>query len=377
MKKNFFIITTVPDSFIFFKGQIQTLKQNFNIQMVSSSGKLFEEFCSSENVIGHKLEMRREISFFKDIKSLINMLFLFYKHKPTYIHGSTPKAALISMIAGSLLRIPYRIYYIHGLRYQGESGLKRSILLFMEKISCYLATNIFVVSHGIKKIIYDDKITNKKVNIIHYGSINGIDYEYFSKSNKNIKSIKEDFNFLGGEFIFGFIGRLVSDKGINELVASFIKINKIHNHTKLLLVGPYEELLDPLHPNTVNEINHHPDIIRIDFQTDVRPFYNLIDVFVFPSFREGFGVSLIEALAMKLPVIASDISGCNEIISHNVNGVLVKKKSINALFLSMNDSIIEPERFSEYANAGRETVVKKYSQNAVWRSTLKAYKNLN
>jgi len=376
MKKKFFIITTVPDSFIFFKGQIQILKQNFDVQMVSSPGKNFKIFCKEEGVIGHKIGMQRGISLIKDIKSLINMSILFYKNKPSYIHGNTPKAGLISMIAGWILRVPHRIYYIHGLRYEGESGLKKRILLYMEKASCYFASDIFAVSFGIKKTIVKDRITSKKINIIHYGSINGIDCKYFSPMNPNITCIKRNFDFEGNEFVFGYVGRVVADKGINELVTSFISINKIHNNTKLVLVGPYEEFFNPLDSDKINEINHHPDIIKVDFQNDVRPFYNLFDAFIYPSFREGFGISIIEALAMKLPVVASDISGCNEIISHNENGILVKKKSINELLLSMNDLIANPIKYSKYANSGRDSVIEKYSQDEVWKKTLKAYKKL-
>ena len=165
MKKKFFIITTVPDSFIFFKGQIQILKKIFDVEMVSSPGKNFEIFCKEEGVIGHKIKMNRGISLIKDIKSLINMSVLFYKNKPSYIHGNTPKAGLISMIAGWILRVPHRIYYIHGLRYEGELGLKKRILIFMEKASCYFASDIFAVSLGIKQKVIKDRITSKKINM--------------------------------------------------------------------------------------------------------------------------------------------------------------------------------------------------------------------
>ena len=376
MKKKFFIITTVPDSFIFFKGQIQILKQNFDVEMVSSPGKNFKIFCKEEHVIGHKIKMNRGISLIKDIKSLINMSVLFYKKKPAYIHGNTPKAGLISMIAGWILRVPHRIYFIHGLRYEGELGLKKRILIFMEKASCYFASDIFAVSFGIKQKVIKNRITSKKISIIHYGSINGIDCKYFSTMNPDISRIDRNLDFKGNEFVFGYVGRVVADKGINELVSSFIKINKVHNNTKLVLVGPYEESFDPLNNDTKYEINHHPDIIKVDFQNDVRPFYKLFDAFIFPSFREGFGISIIEALAMKLPVVASDISGCNEIISNNVNGILVKKKSINELFLAMNDLVANPIKYQKYANSGRDSVIQKYSQDQVWEKALKAYKKL-
>ena len=376
MKKKFFIITTVPDSFIFFKGQIQILKQHFDVEMVSSPGKMFEDFCKSEIVIGNKINMRREISILHDIRSLIKILILLHKKKPSYIHGSTPKAGFLSMLAGWLLNIPHRIYYIHGIRYFGESGLKKNILIFIEKLSCYMASDIFVVSHGVKKTLIDDKITKKELNIIHNGSINGVDCDYFSPENNQIDCIKKDYSLTGNEYVFGFIGRIVSDKGINELVASFIKINEIYPDTKLFLVGPYEKSLDPLLPNTISRIIDHPDIIKIDYQNDVRPFYKLFDVFVFPSYREGFGISLIEALAMKIPVIASDIPGCNEIISHQSNGILVKSKSINELFLSMISSIKNVSIFQKYANQGRASVIEKYSHDVVSKQTLKAYSKL-
>ena len=376
MKKKFIIVTTTPISLYFFSGQIQTLKEIFDVEVVSSSGKLLDNFCKSEEIIGHTVEMKREISLINDLKSLFSMVYIYYKNSPDYIHGNTPKAGLISMISGWLTRVPKRIYYIHGLRYSGEQGFKRSVLKFIERTSCAFATDIFSVSVGVREALYEDFITRKKVNLIGHGSINGINLDYFSKKNINDHDARLKYKIKSSDFIFGFVGRVVADKGINELVNSFLKINKIHKNTKLLLVGPYEDKLDPLDSWIRREIEGNSNIIKLDYQNDVRVFYKIMNVFVFPSYREGFGVSLIEALSMELPIITTDTIGCNEVIQNDINGILVPKKSIDKLVEAMQDLILDKEKSLVLGSRGREIVSNKYDHDMVCKKTLTAYRNL-
>lgn len=376
MKKKFIIITTVPNSLYFFSGQIQTLKNIFDVEVVSSSGKLLDNFCENEEVIGHKVEIKREISLVNDLKSLFSMFYIFYKNRPDYIHGNTPKAGLISMLSGWLARVPKRIYYVHGLRYQGERGLNRKILRLMEQVSCAFSTDIFCVSDGVRNAMYADLITKKKLHLIGSGGVNGVNLTYFQKNSVDIINIREKYNIKNGDFVFGYIGRLVRDKGICELVTSFLEINKTYKETKLLLVGPYEDILDPLDPWVKREIESNHNILKLGYQNDVRAFYKAMNVFVFPSYREGFGVSLIEALSMELPVIATDIIGCNDIIQNNINGVLVPKKSIVKLISAMQCLMLDKEKSLALGIKGREIVSTKYDQNKVWKKSLNAYRNL-
>lgn len=376
MKHKLVIITTVPISLIFFKGQIQVLKSKFEVEVISSSGLQLEEFCRSENVQGHAVEMKREISLWNDVKSLIRLFRLFRKTKPEVIHGSTPKAGLISMLAGWMNKIPVRIYYIHGLRYQGTKGFKRTLLRFMEKISCYFATDIFAVSHGVKFMLLEDKITQRNVTIIGNGSVNGIDVAYFSSQNLTIPDLKPKYNIIETDFIFGFVGRLVKDKGIHELIEAFVKINAEQQNTKLVLVGDFEDDLDPLDEGVKQMMLAHPNIIFTGFQSDIRPFLKMMNVFVFPSYREGFGVSLMEAAAMGVPAIASDIIGCNEIIKDGHNGILVPTKSLAHLENAMKSVSSNPVIIDKMASVSRQFVIDKYERNKLWEETLKAYNEL-
>jgi len=370
--KKFIIITTIPLSLYFFKGQIQVLKKKFEVNLVSSPGSMLDDNCNVENVKGYPISMKREISLFHDVYSLISLIKLFFKLKPDVVHGSTPKAGLLGMIAAWFCKVKTRIYYIHGLRYQGTKGLKRRLLVTMERLSCFFATDVYAVSFGVKDILEQDIITKKKINIIGNGSVNGINTNYFSVDNKEVIDLRNPLGLTTNNFIFGFVGRLVKDKGINELVAAFLQINKTHPESRLLLVGGFEKG-DPIDKNIENEIKTNDRILNVGFQKDVRPYYNLMDIFIFPSYREGFGVALMEAAAMNVPSISSNIIGCNEVVSDGYNGVLINSKSKDELFKAMKMLILDETKKNEMAKVCRDYVIEKYEQNNLWDKTLESY----
>lgn len=376
VKPKFLIITTIPLSLGFFRGQIQVLKSTFKIELVSSAGILLDSICRDEAVKGHVIEMRREISFFNDLKSLVKLIKLFLRLKPSVIHGSTPKAGLLSMIAGWLAKVPNRIYYVHGLRYQGSKGFKNKILKNMERLSCLFATQVFVVSKGVKQTLIADKITKKQIAIIGNGSVNGIDVEYFSSNNSAVPDFKQAYNLEPDNFIFGFVGRLVKDKGINELVQAFLKVNANYPKTKLLLVGDFDTGINPIDSKVKDEIYANINILNVGFQQDIRPFLKMMHVFVFPSYREGFGVSLMEAAAMGVPAISSDIIGCNEIIINELNGLLIPPKSTSDLVNAMIRFIEDTDFLNKTASMSRKHVIQLYEQQKLWQETLEAYKEL-
>ncbi len=371
-KSKFIIIATIPLSLGFFKGQIQVLKTSFEILLISSPGQLLVDICEKEKVRGYPVVMKREISFFKDFVSLFKLIKLFYSIKPEVVHGSTPKAGLLSMIAAWLNKVPTRIYYVHGLRYQGVNGFKKKLLILMEKLSCYFASNVYAVSFGVKEVMEKEGITKKKIQIIGNGSVNGIDLDYFSTAHPNVLNLKENYNLTSKNFVFGFVGRLVKDKGIQELVLAFLKINKINPETRLLLVGDYENE-DPIEFEIKKEIENNSNIINVGFQKDVRSFLKMMNVFVFPSYREGFGVSIMEAGAMEIPVISSNIIGCNEIIENGVNGILIRPKSKEDLFKAMRTMLKESKDLNVLGENSRKLIFRKFEQKKLWKNTLNSY----
>jgi glycosyltransferase involved in cell wall biosynthesis len=375
-KELFIIVTTVADSLPFFKGQINILKESFDVELVSSKGYQLDDMCKFHSILGHEVEMKREISVINDFYSLIKLILLFSHKRPHIVHGNTPKAGLLSMIAAWILKVPKRIYYVHGLRYHGESNFKRKVLICMEKISCMLATDVIAVSQGIKNALIDDNISSKNIKIIGNGSVNGLNLNYFDPQILDSSVVLKNYVLDHEDFIFGFVGRLVADKGINELVSAFKRISKVNSRAKLLLIGNYESELDPLQDNTVNEILNNSNIIHAGFQKDVRPFFKAMDVFVFPSYREGFGIVLMEASAMNVPSISSNIIGCNEIIIEGSNGFLINSKDEAALFEKMNFCIENPSVISQMATSARN-LMQKFEQQEFWRKSLRVYENIS
>lgn len=376
-KKKLFIITTIPLSLIFFKGQLSLLKDKFEITLISSPEESLFKTAEQYKVNRHGILMKREISLFNDCISLVKLISYFSKNRPDIVHGNTPKGSFLSMIASWLCKVPTRIYYVHGLRYQGVNGFKKKLLIYMERISCKLATDIVAVSNGVKHVMYEDGITTKKINVIWNGSINGIDSDFFNPENVNCVNLQKQYQIKENDFIFGFIGRIVADKGINELVLAFRKVNQIHPNAKLLLAGNFEDNLDPLTFIVKKEITENKNIISVGFQKDIRPFYKLINLFVFPSYREGFGISLMEAAAMNVPAISSNIIGCNEIIDNEVNGYLIPSKDEKVLFEKMKFCIENQNEIKRMATVTRRIILSRFEQKQLWDKTINFYKEIS
>ncbi len=177
-------------------------------------------------------------------------------------------------------------------------------------------------------------------------------------------------------FIFIFVGRLVKDKGINELIAAFSKLSKLKANISLLLVGPFENDLDPLLPETLINIKKNPNIFSVGYQNDVRPYFAIADALVFPSYREGFPNVVMQAGAMELPSIVTDINGCNEIVQNEINGILIPPKDMNALFEAMKLIVEDSVLYTKIKNVARENIEKKYNRKQIWQSLLEEYKRL-
>lgn len=372
--KKFFLMTTVPMSLNFFKGQINELSKEFDVTLISSPDNVLKKIAQRENVKYRTIAMKRDISLKDDISGLLKFLYLFAKERPQIIHCNTPKASLLGLTSGYLTRVPTRIYYIHGLRYEGAVGKKRRLLVNFEKLNCFFATDIVAVSHGIKQKV-EQQLTKKPVRVIHNGSANGLDINEFSNHNYNAKIIREEYGISENDFVFGYVGRLVKDKGIEELVGAFNQLEQ--KDIKLILVGKYEPDLDPLSQETLQIIKSNPNIIEVGFQKDVKKFLSIMDLFVSPSHREGFGVAVLEANLMKVPVLVSNITGHSEIVTQGINGFFIKPKNVLDLQEKMNYMLVIKEQLIEMKNACCEEVMKKYDHNDVLKQAILFYSQFN
>lgn len=380
MKAKIIRTATVPISLnILLRGQLNYLNQYFEIVAMSGNGSELNEVKEREGVIVQSLEMQRNISPIKDFVALIKLYFYFKKEKPIIVHSITPKAGLLSMVAARLAGVPIRIHTFTGLIFPSRNGIMQKILIQMDRLLCNCATNIIPEGQGVKRDLENYKITNKPLKIIANGNVNGIDTNYFSLTSLSVESVnklKEDLQITGVDLVFVFVGRLVGDKGINELVTAFENICQSKYNCKLVLVGPSESEIDPLNAASISIIKKNKNIISEGFQQDVRPYLAIADVLVFPSYREGFPNVVMQAGAMGLPAIVTNINGCNEIIEEGKNGTIIPPKDEQELEKAMLKMIDNPEyRLSLQQNA-RHMICCRYEQQVVWDALLNEYQTL-
>lgn len=365
-------ITTVAGSLDFLKGQLKWLNKEYEVIAVASGRKKLNQISEREGIRTEEVIMERHISLLQDMKSLMEMIRLFRKEKPFIVHSMTPKAGLISMVAAKLTRVPIRLHTFTGLIFPTSKGLKRNVLMCTDAITCWCATKVIPEGNGVKNDLINHKITKKPLELIHNGNVSGIDLDFFNPEKYNRTILRTKNGFSSQDFIFVFIGRIVTDKGVNELVTAFSQLKC--DTARLLLVGEYESDLDPLLPDTIREIEINPDIYKLGFQEDIRLWLGISDVLILPSYREGFPNVVLEAGAMGLPSIVTDINGSNEIIIHDYNGIIVPPKSIKDLKQAMISCINDVEKVNFLAHNARPYVTNKFRNEDVWRATLEMYK---
>ncbi|MBD3724390.1 MAG: glycosyltransferase family 4 protein [Flavobacteriaceae bacterium] len=358
------------------KGQLSFLLKHYDVIAVSGYDDDLELVKNREKVAVKDIKMERQIAPFQDLISLYKLYKFFKKEKPTIVHSITPKAGLLTMMAAKYAGVPLRIHTFTGLIFPSKKGFFQKLLIAMDKVLCWHATHIFPEGNGVKQDLEKYKITSKPLKIIANGNVNGIDVDYFNVENVTIEEkqkLKNELNILSEDFVFIFVGRLVGDKGINELVRAFSKLQT--PNSKLLLVGPLENNLDPLLPETLKEINYNPNIISVGYQTDVRKYYAISNVLVFPSYREGFPNVVLQAGAMQLPSIVTNINGSNEIIKHNKNGLIIPVQNSDAIFVAML-TIMNQVDINDMKKQARIMIENRYKQELVWEALLKEYKEL-
>ena len=367
--------STIPASLEnLLKGQLKMLSKYYNVLAVSSPGDDMETIEEREGVRTIAIPMERRISLIKDFISLIRLIVLFAKERPDMVHSITPKAGLLSMLAAWITRVPVRMHTFTGLVFPTATGKMQKLLIAMDRLTCFCATHINPEGEGVKRDLVNYNITSKPLHIIANGNVNGIDLEYFDKTPEVVEkacSYKKE-----GTFTFCFVGRMVRDKGINELVHSFLRLYRKDERVRLLLVGPFEKELDPVLPEVEEHILHHPGICYMGYQNDVRPFLVASDALVFPSYREGFPNVVIQAGAMGLPAIVTDINGCNEIVLPDLNGVIIPSKDEQALYESMKYFASHPVEVERMAANARPLIASRYEQRIVWNALLDEYKSI-
>lgn len=381
MKSKLIRITTVPISLDkLLSGQLAYMNQFYEVIGVSSDTPYLEKIGQKEHIKVFNIEMTRQITPLRDLKAVWQLYKYFKKENPLIVHTHTPKAGTVGMLAAKLAGVPHRLHTIAGLPLLEATGNKRKLLNFVEKITYRCATKIYPNSFGLKDIIVKEKFcATEKLEVLGNGSTNGIDTSFFNPELNPVAQndlLRSELKILPQDFVFIFVGRLVGDKGINELVSAFKQISSSLPHAKLLLVGPLETELDPLNAATLKEIEVNKSIVSVGYQNDVRPYFAIANALVFPSYREGFPNVVLQAGAMGLPSIVTDINGCNEIIENELNGLIIPVKNTEAIGKAMEKLLLDKLLYSRLQSQARKKIVDNYEQKVVWEAILNEYKSL-
>lgn len=377
------VSTVYMSSSILLKGQLNFLKEYFDLTVIfGGSINEHEKLRQQEGVKTYNVKFVRNISIFRDLRSLIQMYLYLKKNKPFIIHSITPKAGLVSMLAARLAGVPIRIHTFTGLIFPYRSGFLKMILIFMDKLICACATHVYPEGNGVKEDLIRYNITKKPLKVIGNGNINGVDLELFNPKlfdPETLKIARNDLGISPSDFVFVFVGRVVKDKGIDELITAFCK-NQVENQggreIKLLILGSFEDDGSSLKSETLTEMNTNPNILVLGFKEDIRSYLAISDCLVLPSYREGFPNSVIQGGAMGLPCVVTDVSGCNEIISEGKNGWIVPPKDSFALSKAMTRMVQDTSAREVLIKNSRLSIVDRYDQLFVWNSILLEYQKL-
>ena len=363
---------TISWSMDFVTGILPDLQKKYDVVLLSSPGPELNDAENQYGIRGIRIPMERQISLFHDVVSLLRLIITFIKERPTMVHSMTPKAGLLCMIAAWLTRVPVRVHTFTGLVFPTTTGIKRKILMMTDAITCACATHVIPEGKGVMMDLQNNGITKKSMKVLGYGNIKGVDMMHFSRRPEVMElapKLKKE-----GVFTFLFVGRVVGDKGINELCKAMEKLSGFAP-VRLVLVGPNEDDLDPISQEAKDLMANNPAIEYVGekYGEELLAYYAAADCFVLPSYREGFPNTVLEAGAMGLPCIVTDINGSREIIVEGENGVIVPPRNADALFQAMLEMVRNKPNRDYMVGKARTMIESRFEQSFVQKCLMDFY----
>lgn len=371
---------TDPMSTMLMRGQLAYLKQNgFDPALLSGPGKELEQIGGEEGHPVFGIAMRREIAPVADLRSLFKIWRLLRRMKPVICNSGTPKAGLLVGLAAWLTGVPCRVYTLRGLRLETASGAKRMILMVVERVSCFCAHRVVCVSASLReRAVAQGLVSLSKTILLGAGSSNGVDAGRFGPAPGKAAlaaALRQNIGIRPGQPVIGYAGRFTRDKGIPELVAAFHLIRKESPEAVLLLVGDFEAG-DPVSEDIREAIESEPGIYRVGFTSQLELYYPSMDIFVLPTYREGFPNTVLEAQAAGLPVITTSATGAVDSIEDGITGLLVPVGDAAALAAAVLSLLSDPIKMQQMGRAGRERILRSFRNETVWAELASLYKTM-
>ena len=371
--------STVPLSLkLFCGGLLRELSSEYEVVALSSPGPELDDLAERDGVRTIALPMQRAIAPLHDLTTLIRLVRIFRRERPQLVHSITPKAGLLSMMAARISGVPVRVHTFTGLLFPTAAGLQRRLLMLTDRLTCRCATHLIAEGEGVRSDLLQYGIAKRPVVVLGHGNVRGIDLAYYDRTSEVVAravALRQASGLSATAFTFVFVGRIVRDKGIDEMIEAFCALHCEGLDVQLLLVGE-EEASDRISVETRQRITDTEAIHRCGWTEDVRPWYAAADALLFPSYREGFPNVVIEAGAMGLPSIVTDINGSREIIRDGETGLIVPPRDAMALLEAMRTLATDRTRAAAMGANARPLVASRYEQGFVREQLKQFYRSI-
>jgi len=371
-------ITTVAATLGFLRGQLRYMQsRGFEVHVIAAPGDSLDRFAVEEGVAAHPIAMERRITPIRDLFALIQFVRRFRTIMPDIVHASTPKGGLLGTVAARMSGVPLVIYHVRGLPFTGLRGVQRVLMKTTERIACSLAHRVICVSSSVRiELLRERMCSSNKLVVLASGSSNGVDaenrYNPSQFSPEQRRSLREDLHIPPEARVVGFVGRLVRDKGVVELARAWTQIAQSYPDAWLLIVGGWESR-DAVPQIIRDALGNHARVRMVGEQRDVARFYAMMDVVVLPTFREGFPNVPLEAAAMELPIVSTNVTGCTDAVTDGITGLLVPAQDSDALFQAISVYLDDSELRRQHGRAGRARVRQKFRPEFIWEALNKEY----
>lgn len=358
---------------------VATTEAGHKVTLISSDGEDVEKLKEIKNISFKLINIPRVISPWRDFLALWKLYNYFRENNFDIIHSVTPKAGLLCAIAGFAARVPIRLHTFTGQPWVELSGLMRNLAKTSDWVISHLNTMVYADSFSQRDFLMEQGVAKKqKIAVIGSGSLAGVDVNRFEKQKwlSQSVSLRREMGISKHALVVTFIGRLTKDKGVSELVEAFSRLREHKAGVVLLLIGPQEPERDPLPAETLVLMRQNDSIFEVGYTSEPEKYLAISDILCLPSYREGFGNVVIEAAAMGVPTVATDIVGLRDAVVDNLTGKLVRVKSVSALTLGLMELLTHADSRIGMGEAAKDRARREFSSNIVNSGVLAEYESL-